>query len=653
MTTMKFLGVIQARMGSTRLPGKSLAKLGDKAVLEWVCRRAMKSELVEKWVVATSEDESSDSVAAICRSIGIEVVRGSETNVLSRFAEAIRRHEPQYVVRVCADNPFVWGPLIDDLIRQVREGDVYLANHRPHQFCSVADGFGAELISAGELVELAATCTDSSVREHVTISLVSRHPSRVVDIDDALNYPYLRFDVDTQQDLARLNALTGRNSVTLDSHPSAIIKTALEIETQEVLEDLFPLNRSLAGDESRKTLKYLNGVIPLRLKHIQTGSKVFDWEVPPEWFVQEGWIVGRSGTKLVDFKQNHLHVISYSAPVDRTVDLEELQEHIHVHALADAVPYRTSYYKRDWGFAVSQKDLGRIVDDGGPFHVLIRSGFRDGYLDYADLVIPGTSKREVLVSSYFCHPSLANDSLSGVILATFLARHLLNKQALKFTYRFAFVPETIGALAYLQELGDDVSNIYGGLQVTTVGGPGDFQLKKSWNPEHPINRIARNVLEASGRAYTELDFDIHGSDERQYSSPAFRVNMLTIAKDIYYSYPQYHSSLDNLDFVNGRQICESLRLYIDFIHQLESSRTFVRTDPRGEPMLGKRDIYRQMGGSLLPIGGMSSLDLILWVLFLCDGIMTTSDVALKLNLNPEEVKNTCELLVAHGLLKEI
>jgi len=653
MNSMKFLGIIQARMGSTRLPGKSLATLGNHALLEWVCRRSMKSTLIGKWVVVTSEEESSDSLAEICNSLGIEVRRGSETDVLGRFVNCISEFNPNYVVRVCADNPFVWGPLIDDLLRQVRDGDVYLSNHRPHEFCSVADGFGAEVVSARELFDLANDSTDANIREHVTVSLATRHPARTTEVDEDLNFPYLRFDVDTQQDLDRLNSVIQEKDITFDSEPSAIIKLLLASECQQALEDLFPINRSLAGEENRQTLQYLNRLIPLRPKRIKSGSQVFDWEVPPEWSVHEGWIKDRNGKKLLDFEQNHLHVMSYSTPVDRNVDLDELRQHLHVHGLEDAIPYRTSYYVRDWGFAASQHQLRTIVDDGGPFRVLIRSEFRDGFLDFADLVMPGRSKREILVSTYICHPNLANDSLSGVILSAFLARHLLNKDALKYTYRFAFVPETIGALAYLQELGEGVSDIDCGLQITTVGGPGDFQLKKSWNPAHPINRIARDVLSASGKLFEEIDFDIHGSDERQYSSPAFRINMLTIAKDIYYSYPQYHTSLDDLGLVNGNQITESLMLYIDLINRLESSRTFERTDPRGEPMLDKRNIYRQMGGSLLPNARMSSLDLILWVLFLSDGILTTTDIAQRLNLSTQDVEGTCEELVRHELLREV
>jgi aminopeptidase-like protein len=224
---------------------------------------------------------------------------------------------------------------------------------------------------------------------------------------------------------------------------------------------------------------------------------------------------------------------------------------------------------------------------------------------------------------------------------------------LRNTYRIAFVPETIGALVLLDSLGAEFDQIFCGLQVTTVGGPGSYQVKQSWNPQHPINAIAKKVLNLSGRNYEELEFDIHGSDERQYSSPGFRINMLTIARNIYYSYPEYHSSLDNLDLVNGQQISETFALYVRVINEFESRRVFVRVEPRGEPMLSRHNLYTVVGGALIPDSTMPQLDLALWVLFLCDGDLSTEDIADQVGIGHDEVLNMCERLSHLNLLREI
>jgi aminopeptidase-like protein len=246
---------------------------------------------------------------------------------------------------------------------------------------------------------------------------------------------------------------------------------------------------------------------------------------------------------------------------------------------------------------------------------------------------------------------LANDSLSGVVLTLLLARHLLRTGTRWYTYRFVFVPETIGALVVLDDLGSRVEKIKFGLQVTTVGGPGAHYLKESWNSNHPINMRARRVLEEAGTPFTILPFDVHGSDERQYSSPGFRLNMITIAKDIYYSYPEYHSSGDDLSFVSGADIVKSLGLYLALVEEFESE-TFVRCEPRGEPMLRKHDLYDVFGGSLLPSSNLTSLDLVLWVLFLTDGDNSVRDIAEKLRLNETQVAKVCTELASRGLLRK-
>lgn len=422
---------------------------------------------------------------------------------------------------------------------------------------------------------------------------------------------------------------------------------------QSDLEELFPLNRSLMGAANRATLDHLSRVVPLRRHSVGSGQRIFDWVVPPEWTIGGGEIRGRTGNSLVRFADNHLHVMTYSRGVDETVDLEELLRHVHTHAQPDAIPYRTAYYSEDWGFCVTYSQREAIIADGGPFRVIIDAKKYPGTMDFADLVLAGSSKREILISTYFCHPSLANDSLSGVLLTAYLARFVASLPQRKYTYRFAFVPETIGALAYVQYARADLGLVDFGLQITTVGGPGTFQVKRSWDDRHPINSLVDRTLESCGVTYDVLPFDIHGSDERQYSSPGLRLNMTTIARDMYYTYPQYHTSLDNLDFVTGRQIAETLGIYCRLIREIEDRRVFVRVDPIGEPMLRRHDLHDLVGGSVLPGGSHDSTELLLWIAFLCDGINSVDDIARRLGESHERILQVCDVMVRTAILREI
>lgn len=652
MSKCQILGVIQVRFSSQRLPGKALRDVGKAPLLRWVIERSKLSKRVDQWIVATSDDVSCDPIIDICRDLEIEVFRGDESDVLSRFVSCVNLFQPQYVVRVCADNPFVWGPLIDDLVDQLDTSDVYLANQRPHERCCIADGFGAELIAAQLLIDNHLSFPSITTREHVTTEISKRHSPRNVRVPSELRHPYLRFDVDTVGDLQRIHEFVLAHDISFSSSPSEIIDKVLGDEFQKLLEELFPLQRSLAGAMNRRTLDILERVTPLCRKQVRTGTNVFDWVIPPEWSVTEGYIKNVSGERLVDFAENSLHVISYSSGINETIGLAELKSHLYVHPTLEAIPYRTTYYRRDWGFAITPSQLKRIEEDGGPFSVVIQADFQNGFLDFAEQLVAGDSPREILISTYFCHPNLANDSLSGVVLTVFLARYLKSQQRLRNSYRIVFVPETVGALAFLDSLGDSFNRIFCGLQVATVGGPGSYQIKQSWNPHHPINSIASRILEASGKRFQIRPFDIHGSDERQYSSPGFRLNVITIARDIYYSYPEYHSSLDNLDLVTGQQIYETFGLYLDLIDALESRRVFVRTEPRGEPMLNRHNLYNAVGGSLIPDSSLTELDLALWVLFLCDGDLSSDEIALRLSVSHQEVLAMCGKLETLKLLRE-
>jgi len=423
---------------------------------------------------------------------------------------------------------------------------------------------------------------------------------------------------------------------------------------QEKLNELFALNRSLTGRSNRLTLDSISQWTELQMIETPSGTKAFDWQVPQEWQLNAAYIEDAEGNRLIDIANNPLHVVSYSIECDITLSFSELEDHLHTHPNLDqAIPYRTSYYKPAWGFCVTHSQLSLLRKAAQPLHAVIESTFHDGYMTSAEAIHEGASKREVLISSYICHPAMANDSLSGVLLAAMLSRYVSELANRRSTYRFVFVPETIGAISYLASNAEQAKNIDFGLQITTVGGPGEFQIKSSFENSHAINRIISGVLEQSSKPFSTLPFDIHGSDERQYSSPGFSINMATLAKDIYYSYPQYHTSLDNLDFVNGEQIAETFILYTKIIDEIEKRRVFVRTEPHGEPMLSRHDLYNLFGGALLPGSDISELDLVLGLLFHTDGQLSTSDIAVVMNQNENLVLETSLMLTSKNLLLEI
>lgn len=657
MTAITSLCLIQARMDSIRFPGKALASLGDRPVLEWVIKRIQKSSRVSRIVLATTTKSSDDPLCELAKLLGIDIFRGPELDVLGRFALALECYPADVVIRVCADNPFIWGSEIDSLLNDYERNPVdYIFNHRPLGDCDYADGFGAELFRSSVLNKLNHSVTDARIREHITLAfgLTSSFSISGMKGNKELSFPYLKFDLDTPEDFRNLSSLVLGANLGIDSTPEKIIRAALSRVIQEKLEFLFPMNRSLSGTNNRQMLAALQDISEIKIIEIPSGTQVYDWVVPPEWELQDAFIEDATQKRIVDIKDNALHVVSYSQACDVALEYSTLEEHLHIHPTnSDAIPYRTSYYKQDWGFCVTKQQLQLLKSAQEPLHAVIKSSFSKGSMTCGEILLKGSSDREIILSTYICHPAMANDSLSGVLLSAMLARHISTKQDRHWTYRIVFVPETIGALAYLQLNEATIEKIDFGLQITTVGGPGDFQIKKSWDSSHPINSIIERVLQKSGKPYTVRDFDIHGSDERQYSSPGFRINMATLAKDIYYSYPQYHTSLDNLNFVNGEQIMETLLLYMEIIDAIEARRIFVRTEPHGEPMLSRHGLYEIFGGALLPRAKFSQLDLVLWILFLSDGSKSSVDIARTLEVEPDDVLKTCELLVSRNVLREV
>jgi aminopeptidase-like protein/spore coat polysaccharide biosynthesis protein SpsF (cytidylyltransferase family) len=586
------VAIIQARMGSNRFPGKMLARLGGIPLLEWVVRRLLRATTLAQVVLATSDGAADDALAELATSLGVAVFRGSEADVLGRFVGAARMAGADNIVRICADNPFIDPAEVDRLVRHFANYPCdYSCNHQDRLGSAYADGFGAEILSAALLEKIAADATEPRHREHATLYLwdhASEYKLSALPAPAGLAFPELRFDVDAPSDLANLEALASAG-VNIDTPACEIIRIALAnrraasadfsvdacAEFDQYLQRLFPLCRSITGDPNRETLRVLQELIPLVIHEVPSGTAVYDWTIPDEWNIRDAWIADVSGRRMVDFRASNLHVVSYSEPVNAVMDWAELQPRLHRHPeLADAIPYRTSYYRRDWGFCVTHAQYAELERQRGPFTVVIDSELKPGALSYGEYLVPGRSTEEILLSCYICHPSMANDSLSGVLLTAFLARHIAGLKNRHWSYRIVFVPETIGAIAYCAGNEAAMKRIDTGLVITTVGGPGKFGYKQSFDPSHPINAMIEDVLAETGTEFITYPFDIHGSDERQYSSQGFRINAATICRDRYYEYPYYHSSLDDLSFVTAKQIAETLEVYVRLIDKLEARRLF-------------------------------------------------------------------------------
>lgn len=435
------------------------------------------------------------------------------------------------------------------------------------------------------------------------------------------------------------------------------IKKSVNIidEIEEYLIRLFPLCRSITGEPNRKTLKILQEIIPLTIHEVPSGSKVFDWIIPDEWKISSAWIEDQEGKRIVDFNDNNLHVVSYSMPINKTMHWQELKPHIHFHpSLPNAIPYRTSYFDQDWGFCVTNEQYEELSKNCTPLNVFIDSELKPGSLSYGEYLIKGHSSREVLLSCYICHPSMANDSLSGVLLTAFLARCISIQKNLNWSYRIVFVPETIGAVTYCALNQRQIKEIDIGLVITTVGGPGDFGYKQTWNPDHWLNELVESILEKNCNSFKKYPFDIHGSDERQYSSQGFRVNSATICKDKYYEYSEYHSSLDNLNFVSAKNIERSLNLYIDLIYRLESLEFYKSEQPNCENMLSKHNLYPALGGAQsFGKEAYSETDLVLWILFLSDGKTPLFKILKDLDISKSQLNYILQKLVDLGLLRKV
>ncbi|PSM40471.1 peptidase M28 [Streptomyces dioscori] len=417
-------------------------------------------------------------------------------------------------------------------------------------------------------------------------------------------------------------------------------------EMHALVERLYPLCRSITGDGVRATLDIVNEHVPLQVHEVPTGTQVLDWTVPQEWNIRDAYIADGTGRRVVDFAASSLHVLGYSVPVSATMPLSELREHLYtLPDQPNLVPYRTSYYEPKWGFCLSQEILDGLPD--GDYEVRIDSTLADGHLTYAEHVVPGQVSDEVIVSCHVCHPSLANDNLAGVAVATFLARQLAEETPY-YTYRFIFAPGTVGAISWLARNAERIERVKHGLVLACAGDSGQLNYKQSRRGDAEIDRVLRHVLTASERPHRIHEFTPYGYDERQYCSPGFNLGVGSLSRTPYAGYPEYHTSGDNPDFVTPEAMEDTLAVCREAFGVLDRNRSYVNLSPYGEPQLGRRGLYDSLGGRSDAKQAQMAM---LWVLSLSDGEHSLLDVAERAGLPFDTVVVAADALHGAGLIK--
>ncbi len=408
--------------------------------------------------------------------------------------------------------------------------------------------------------------------------------------------------------------------------------------------ELYPICRSITGNGIRHTLDLIGAHIPLQIVDVPTGTQVFDWTVPKEWNIRDAYIRTPGGPRAVDFQKFNLHVLNYSAPVHATMPLSELRPHLFtLPDRPDWIPYRTSYYQENWGFCLSHNQL--LALEERDYEVCIDSSLESGNLTYGECYLRGRTPEEVLISCHACHPSLANDNLSGLTVATRLAQ-LLSHQDLHYSYRFLFIPGTIGAITWLARNRETAARIRHGLVLTCIGDAGGFHYKKSRRGNAIIDRAVTHVLKHQGESSEVLEFSPYGYDERQYCSPGFNLPVGCLMRSVWGTFPEYHTSADNLDFIKPKQLAASLQVCATVVDVLENNRRYCNQNPYCEPQLGRRKLYRSTGGDGLGLDVSARL----WVLNLADGENSLLDIAERSNIPFRTIANAAELLHDSGLL---
>ncbi len=437
-----------------------------------------------------------------------------------------------------------------------------------------------------------------------------------------------------------------------------------------LMERLYPIHRCITGEGIRQSLKIISEYIPIKIENIPTNTKVFDWTIPEEWNINDAYIMKSNGEKIVDIKKSNLHILQYSTSINKKIGFDELKEHIFTNKdQPDAIPYLTSYYNKNWGFCMEHNKFLKMSKE--EYFVKIDSEHKNGSLTYGEFLIKGETDEEILISTYVCHPSICNDNLSGVVLSTLLAK-ILSDCNLHYSVRFLFIPETIGSIAWLYFNQDKVQKIKHGLVATCLGDSGISTYKKSRDGNSVIDKVVEQVLQESGEPFKILDFwPSGGADERQFSSPGFNIPVGSLMRTVYGTYGEYHTSADNLNFVNKESLANSFSKYFTVIHHLDNLEwteikrdqqskkisknndpVFINLYPKCEPQLGKRGLYHIIGGITNQGKSYQKGGAFSWVLNFSDGFNSISDIEKRAKSSIEDELDFETLLEAANILKE-
>ena len=457
-----------------------------------------------------------------------------------------------------------------------------------------------------------------------------------------------------------------KNNSLLENYAESLDKN----EIYSLMEELFPICRSITGDGVRKSLKILKKIIGLNIFEVRTGTTIFDWKVPNEWNIKDAYVKDRNGKKIIDFKESNIHLVSYSIPINEKISLKDLKKHLHsLPKKPNSIPYVTSYYKKNWGFCLTDNKLKLMKDDY--YNVKIDSSLKSGSLTYGEYFKKGKISDEILISTYICHPSLCNDNISGVAVSAILAK-ILTKINTYYSYRFIFIPETIGAITWLSKNIKNLSKIKHGLVITCVGNGNNLTYKKTRDGDSIIDNVVIETLEKSGKNFKIQEFYPFGSDERQFCSPGINLPVGVLMRTPYYEFKEYHTADDNLKIIKKKWLNDSLITLCKIISKLENKKngekpknkkivelkhnTYLNLKPKCEPQLGKRKLYREISKQRL-VDKNDSENLkemsIFWVLNFSDGIHSLEDISKKSELPLELLKKSAKILVEKKLLKKL
>jgi len=421
-------------------------------------------------------------------------------------------------------------------------------------------------------------------------------------------------------------------------------------ELEKYFDKLWPITRSLTGNGNRETLKILSEIIELNITEVPCGTQCYDWSVPPEWNINEAWIKNSKGEKIVDFSKNNLHILGYSEPFQGNLSYEELKSHLYtLPEQPDLIPYLTSYYKRRWGFCISYNQFLEL-DKNDKYEIFIDSNIdENGSMTIGEAIIKGKSEKEILFSTYICHPSLANNELSGPLVSSFIYKKLKDYNNLKYTYRFLFVPETIGSIYSLSKKGNHWKKfLQAGFVITCIGDNGPFTYKKSRIGNALPDRVVELILKQTEKEFNLIDFFPSGSDERQYCSPGFNLPVGSLMRTMYGKYPEYHTSGDNKDFISFEAMENSVLKYLEIIEVLERNEKYLNTIPNCEPQLGKRGLYPTLGSQKETRNFVEGM---MWVLNLADGYNDLISISEKSKMSIKELIPIIDKLILNGILK--